>query len=184
MAVRPLVRLGNPVLRQRAREIEASEISTPEFQALIDDMIETMHQNNGAGLAAPQIGVSLRLAVAEVEKNARYPEMGPIPLSVWINPVITVLSDDVRVAMYEGCLSVPGLRGRVERPAHIRLDSLNRKGEREVAVIRGAEAAVIQHELDHLDGVLFVDRADSKTLTYLEEYERFVDKSERLNVLD
>jgi peptide deformylase len=146
-------------------------------------MIETMRANNGAGLAAPQIGVSLRLAVAEVEKNPRYPEMGPIPLTVWINPTVTVLSSELRVRMYEGCLSVPGLRGRVERPAHIRLETLNRFGESEVRQYRGAEAAVIQHELDHLDGVLFVDRADPKSLTYLEEYERFVDKSVRLEVL-
>jgi peptide deformylase len=128
MAVRPLVRLGDPILRERAREVALETLRTREFQELVDDMIDTMHESSGAGLAAPQIGVSLRVAVAQVDKNPRYPTMGSIPLCVWINPIVTVLSTDLCVVMYEGCLSVPGLRGRVTRPAHIRLDALDRRG--------------------------------------------------------
>jgi peptide deformylase len=182
MPVRPLVRLGDPVLRARACEVSAAELRSSEFQALIDDMIETMRENSGAGLAAPQVGVSLRVAVAQVDKNPRYPTMGPIPLSVWINPIVTVLSNAISVVMYEGCLSVPGLRGRVTRPAHIRLEAQDRTGARSTFEFQGAEAAVVQHELDHLDGVLFVDRAETSTLTYLDEYERFVPPEERLRV--
>lgn len=184
MAVRPLLRLGNPLLRERCREVAPEEIPTPDFQALIEDLIDTMRANSGAGLAAPQVGVDLRVAVAEVSGNPRYPEMGPIPLSVWINPKVTLLSEDLRVEMFEGCLSVPGLRGRVSRPAHIRLEYLDSTGMPEVREFRGAEAAVIQHELDHLDGVLFVDRADPRTLTFLDEFERFVCLDERLRVHD
>src|SRR5690606_2423939 len=103
-------------------------ISTDSVQELIEDMIETMRANRGAGLAAPQIGQNLRVAVAEVRDNPRYPGLGALPLSVWINPVWTVISDRVTVEMYEGCLSVPGLRGLVRRPAHILLRAVDQNG--------------------------------------------------------
>jgi peptide deformylase len=183
MAIRAILRLGNPILRLRAKEVTPEEIQSPEFQTLVDDMIETMRAVSGAGLAAPQIGESIRLAVAEVQKNPRYPQMGDIPLAVWVNPRVTLLSEDISVVMYEGCLSVPGLRGKVTRNAHIRLDALDRHGDAQVFEYRGAEAAVIQHELDHLDGTLFIDKADPKTITYLEEYDLFVPPIDRLRVI-
>ncbi len=181
--VRDILKMGHPLLRRRCREISPSDILAEPLQRLIVDMIETMRANQGAGLAAPQVGEEIRLCVAEVRENPRYPEMDPIPLSVWINPTIDVIDDDPQIAMYEGCLSVPGLRGQVHRPGHIRLTSLNQNGETKVETYRGLAAAVIQHECDHLDGKLFIDRAELNTLCFLEEFEQFVPESRRAVVL-
>lgn len=182
MGVRPLLKLGHPTLRERAEELPLEAISTAPIQELIEDMIETMRAHHGAGLAAPQIGESVRIAVAEVRDNPRYPGLGELPLSIWINPVWTPLSDRVTVEMYEGCLSVPGLRGLVRRPGHILLRAMDREGKPFEHEFRGPLAAVVGHELDHLDGVLFVDRADPKTLTFTEEYDKFVENEKRLRV--
>lgn len=178
-----LLRLGHPLLRSAARALTVEEISSSPTQQLISDMIETMRAVNGAGLAAPQVGQGLRLCIAEVKENPRYPGMSPLGLRVWINPVISVLSSERSVAMYEGCLSVPGLRGRVIRPAHIRVDSLDRDGQAQTDEFDGPLAAVAQHECDHLDGLLFVDHAEPQTLTFIEEYEQFVPQSKRVQMV-
>ena len=173
MTVRAIVEIGHPVLRERARELDAAELGSAEVQRLIDDMIETMRAAGGAGLAANQVGENVRVAVAEVDHNPRYPYKPPIPLTVIVNPVIEPLDDEL-MPVNEGCLSVPGLRGEVERHAGIRLRYLDRSGAEREQVVRGLSAGTFQHELDHLDGTLFVDRVtDPRTLTTWEQFERF-----------
>jgi peptide deformylase len=173
VTVLPIRELGDPVLRERARAVTPEELASREIQQLIDDMIETKRAADGAGIAAPQVGESLRIAIAEVEPhNPRYPYKPPIPLSVFVNPVIEPLDDEV-AAINEGCLSVPGLRGELERRLNVRVTYLDRDGTERSEVKRGLTAGTFQHEVDHLDGILFVDRADPRTLTTWEQYERF-----------
>jgi peptide deformylase len=171
---REIVEIGNPVLRERAREVTPEELRTGAVQSLIDDMIETMRAANGAGLAANQVAETLRVAVVEVRSgNPRYPYKPPIPLTVIVNPVIEPLDHDVE-QINEGCLSVPDLRGEVPRHMNIRLRYLDREGVEHEEVRRGLTAGTFQHELDHLDGILFVDRVeDPRTLTTWDEFERF-----------
>ncbi|HEV8247634.1 MAG TPA: peptide deformylase [Polyangiaceae bacterium] len=188
MAIRKIAQLGEPILRRRAEEVPPDLIRAPDLQRLIDDMIETMHDADGAGLAAPQIYESLRLCVIEVANNPRYPQLEPIPLTVLINPIVSprvsgganAFSDDDAIIMYEGCLSVQGLRGRVRRPGRVQVTAQDRLGQALDFTWEGLRAAVVQHETDHLDGVLFVDRADSRSLTFLREYERHVPLAERV----
>ncbi len=181
---RSILQIGDPLLRQVAAPVEREAIWTPPFQTLIDDMIETMRSANGAGLAAPQIGESVRLCILEVVANERYPSMPALPLRIWINPVLEVLSQPPEVLMYEGCLSVPGLRGRVRRPAHVRVRSLDRRGEQQVDEFRGPLASVAAHEIDHLDGVLFVERADPKSFCTIDSFRRYVPVDERILFFD
>ena len=172
MAVREIVTIGDPVLRERAREVAVDELRSPEVQGLIDDLIETRRAANGAGLAANQVGETARVAVAEVERtNPRYPYKPPILLTVMVNPVIEPV-DDETFEVNEGCLSVPDLRGYLERHARIRVRYLDRDGEEHDEIRSGLTAGTFQHEVDHLDGVLFVDRADPRTLSTWEHYER------------
>ena len=174
MSRREIVELGDPVLRERAREVTPEELRGDAVQQLIDDMIETMRAADGAGLAAPQVGVSLRIAVIEVRAgNPRYPYKPPVPLTVIVNPVIEPLDDDVE-QINEGCLSVPNLRGEVPRHLNIRVRYMDREGQEHDEVRRGLTAGTFQHELDHLDGTLFVDRVtDPATLSTWEQFERF-----------
>ena len=174
MSRRAIVELGDPVLRQRAREVTADELRTDEVQWLIDDMIDTMRSANGAGLAANQVGETLRIAVVEVRPgNPRYPYKPPVPLTVMVNPVIEPLDDDVE-QINEGCLSVPNVRGEVPRHMNVRVRYTDRAGEERDEVRRGLTAGTFQHELDHLDGVLFVDRVtDPATFSTWEHFERF-----------
>jgi len=142
-------------------------------QAFIDDLVETMRAANGAGLAANQVGELLRIAVVEVDHNPRYPYKPPIPLTVVVNPVIEPIDDEM-VEINEGCLSVPNLRGTVARHVNIRLQYLDRHGQPHEEIKRGLTAGTFQHELDHLDGVLFLDRVtDPTTFTTWEQFERF-----------
>ena len=173
MSRREIVEIGHPVLRERARELSREELGSRETQRLIDDMIETMRAANGAGLAANQVGETVRVAVVEVrEGNPRYPYKPPIPLTVIVNPVIEPLDDDIE-QINEGCLSVPNLRGEVPRHMSIRLRYLDREGQEHEEVRRGLTAGTFQHELDHLDGTLFLDRvSDPATLTTWEQFER------------
>ena len=172
MSVRPIVTLGDPVLRERSREITLEELASPEVQRLIDDLIETKRDANGAGLAANQVGETVRVAVVEVEPdNPRYPYKPPVPLTVIVNPEIEPL-DDEAFKVNEGCLSTPDLRGELERHLAIRVRYLDRYGEARDEVRRGLTAGTFQHEVDHLDGVLFVDRADPRTLATWEQYDR------------
>ena len=174
MSRREIVEIGHPVLRERAREVTPEELRSEEVQRLIDDMIETMRAADGAGLAANQVAETLRIAVVEVrEDNPRYPYKPPIPLTVIVNPVIEPLDDDIE-QINEGCLSVPDLRGEVARQMNIGVRYTDREGEEHEEVRRGLTAGTFQHELDHLDGTLFVDRVtDPSTLTTWEQFERF-----------
>ena len=173
MTVRPIATVGHPVLRERARELSAEELASPAIQALIDDMIATMRDAKGAGLAANQVHEPVRIAVIEVDHNPRYPYKPPIPLTVVVNPVIEPLDDEV-VEINEGCLSVPNLRGNVLRHVTVRVRYLDRDGVEHDEVKRGLTAGTFQHECDHLDGMLFLDRVvDTRTLTTWEDFERF-----------
>ncbi len=170
MAVREILQIGHPVLRLSARELTLAELASTEVQGLIDDLIDTMHTADGAGIAANQVGEPVRIAVMEVIDNPRYPYKPRIPLTVIVNPVVQPL-DDETVVVNEGCLSVP-LRGDVERNVNIRVSYLDRHGEAHDEVVRGLTAGTWQHEVDHLDGVLFVDRvADPATLSTWEQFE-------------
>jgi peptide deformylase len=171
---REIVEIGHPVLRERAREVTAEELRSDEVQRLIDDMIETVRAASGAGLAANQVGETVRIAVLEVsEGNPRYPYKPPIPLTVIVNPVIEPLDDEIE-QINEGCLSVPNLRGEVPRHMNIRLRYMDREGKEREERRHGLTAGTFQHELDHLDGTLFVDRVtDPATLTTWEQFERF-----------
>ncbi len=170
MAVRDVLQIGHPVLRQAARPIADDEIGSGEIQQLIDDMIETMRAVNGAGIAANQVGEPVRVTVMEVTHNPRYPYKPPIPLTVAVNPTIEPLDDEL-VEINEGCLSVP-LRGNVMRHVNVRVRYQDRHGAHHDDIVRGLTAGTWQHECDHLDGVLFVDRVeDSTSLATWEEFE-------------
>jgi peptide deformylase len=171
---REIVEVGHPVLRERARELTAEELGSREIQGLIDDMIATMRAANGAGLAANQVGEKVRVAVVEVRPgNPRYPYKPPVPLTVIVNPVIEPVDEDVEL-VNEGCLSVPNLRGEVPRHMNVRVRYLDREGIEHDEVRRGLTAGTFQHELDHLDGVLFLDRVrDPATFSTWDEYDRF-----------
>ncbi len=148
------------------------ELASPEIQNLIDDLIETKRAAHGAGLAANQVGEAVRVAIVEVEpNNPRYPYKPPMPLTVIVNPEIEPLGDET-FRVNEGCLSIPGLRGELDRHLDIRVRYLDRGGDQRIEVRRGLTAGTFQHEVDHLDGVLFVDRADPRTLATPQEYER------------
>jgi peptide deformylase len=172
VSVRKIVEIGDPVLRRRARELSIDEVASPRIQRLIDDLIETKRAAAGAGLAANQVGEALRVAVVEVEEgNPRYPYKPPIPLTVIINPAIEPVGDET-VEINEGCLSVPDLRGTLRRHPAIRIRYLDRDGSKRDEIKRGLTAGTFQHEVDHLDGTLFVDRADPRTFATWEEFDR------------
>ncbi len=173
MAILKVARIGHPVVRQVARDLTPAEIARPELQRLIDDMVETMHEYDGVGVAAPQVHVGLRLAVIEVPGDDRRSREG-VPLTVLVNPKVTPLADET-VDMYEGCLSVPDLRGVVPRWRHVRLQALDRAGQPFDIEAHDFFARVIQHECDHLDGRVYLDRMrDLRTLAFLREFERWV----------
>jgi peptide deformylase len=172
VSVREIVTVGDPVLRAPAREISAEELRSAEVQRLIDDMIETMRSAGGAGLAANQVGETLRVAVVEVDHNPRYPYKPPIPLTVMVNPVLEPVGEET-VQINEGCLSVPDLRGTLARFVTVRVRWLDRDGEAHEELRRGLTAGTFQHEVDHLDGVLFLDRVrDPRTFTTWEQFDR------------
>jgi peptide deformylase len=174
MAVRKIIRMGHPTLRVPAREMTAEEIRSDATAALVEDMVDTLHDYGGIGLAAPQIDEPIRLAIIEIPGGeSRYGELDAMPLSVFANPRIEVL--DITTAGYwEGCLSVPGLRGFVERPQHIRVTAKNLNGEEIDLTLQGFSATVFQHEFDHLDGRLYVDLIkDPHKLVFEEELARY-----------
>ena len=172
MAILKVARMGHPVLRQKCETIDPAQITGPEVQGLIRDMFETMVEYNGVGLAAPQVHQPVRLLIAGGEVD----DEGRNRFRVLINPEITVLDENNRLGMYEGCLSVPGLRGWVERPASIKITAWNEKGEKIDFSLEGFPAVVIQHECDHLDGILYVDRIEDTTkFAFEDEAQRFLD---------
>jgi len=168
-----VARLGHPVLRQVAEPVPPDQILTPAIQQFIDDMIETMHEYDGAGLAAPQVHVSKQLVIMEVGPNTPRPNAPSIPLTVYINPEITPLTDEMEED-WEGCLSVPGLRGRVPRYTKIRLRAYDRQANRIDIAVQGFHARVIQHECDHVQGKVYLDRMrSSESLTFVEEWMKY-----------
>jgi len=173
MAILKVARLGHPVLRQQAEPVSAADIRSAHVQQLIDDMIETMREYDGAGLAANQVHVPRQIAVIEVGKNPRYPDAPEIPLTVVINPVVTPLTEETEDA-WEGCLSVPDMRGVVPRYTGVRLECLDREGKAVDLVAKDFFARVIQHETDHLNGIVYVDRIrDMRTLSHIAEWQRY-----------
>jgi peptide deformylase len=173
VTIRPIVTVGHPVLRQPTRQVTVDELRSAEVQSFIDDLIATMRHANGAGLAANQVDVPLRIAAIEVGDNPRYPYKPRIPLTVVVNPSIEPVDDEM-VEINEGCLSVPNLRGNVMRHVNVRVRYLDRHGEAHDEIKRGLTAGTFQHECDHLDGVLFLDRVtDPRTFTTWEQFERF-----------
>lgn len=166
--------MGHPVLRQKARPIEPRELKTIALQKLIDDMMDTMYEYAGVGLAAPQVHEGLRLFVASLDGNGD----GDGEAIAVINPEITPVGGDI-VEGWEGCLSIPEIRGRVPRAHHVKLSALGRDGKRLEIDARDFPARVIQHETDHLDGILFFDRMRSlESLTYMEEFSRYHSRAE------
>jgi peptide deformylase len=173
MTIRKIASIGHPVLRTRARDLEIEELASPDIQRLIDDLIDTMRDANGAGLAANQIHEAVRVCVIEVNQNPRYPYKPDIPLTILVNPVLTSLGTD-RYENNEGCLSVPNLRGNVWRQLSVRVQALDRDGGVIDDVKHGLTAGTFQHEVDHLDGVLFVDRVeDPTTLSTWDQFDRY-----------
>lgn len=154
MAVRRILKMGEPLLFERAAPIGDDEFGGASLHGLVQDLWDTMAACDGAGLAAPQIGVAKRLVVFGVEANPRYPDAEPVPMTVLINPHIEVIGTEVEGA-WEGCLSLPGLRGYVERPVRIRYRGRDADGNRIDRRVSGFHARVVQHECDHLDGILF-----------------------------
>lgn len=167
MAVRPILRLGHPLLRQTAAPV--TRFDTPELHTLVEDMLDTMRANDGAGLAAIQIGELTRVVVFEVQHNARYPGVEPVPLTVLVNPEIEFL-DEEREEGWEGCLSVPGLRGLVPRYKRLRYRGYDAQGTPIDRTVADFHARVVQHECDHLDGILYPQRiADMTSFGFHEE---------------
>ena len=154
MSVRRVLKMGEPLLRQIAAPVERFDA---QLEALVGDMIDTMRALSGAGLAAPQIGVSLRVVIFEVADNPRYPHLSPVPFTVLINPELTPLGTE-QAEGWEGCLSVPGLRGLVPRHTHLRYRGVDLGGQPIDRTVRGFHARVVQHEVDHLDGILYPQR--------------------------
>lgn len=172
MPIRTIAPIGEPILRSATRSIDQDELATEATQAFIDDLIATMRHAKGAGLAATQVYDDRRICVIEVGDNPRYPYKPAIPLTVLVNPEVSPLTEET-FANYEGCLSVPDLRGVVERAVGVRVEAWDRHGEPIAREIWGLSAGTFQHEVDHLDGVLFVDRvSDPKTLCTWESFER------------
>src|SRR5215510_5550535 len=172
MAILKVARLGHPVLRQKAQPVPVDKIRTPVVQRFIDDMIDTMHEYDGAGLAGNQVHEPVQIAVIEVESNPRYPDAVAIPLTVVINPVVSPLTDEMEDG-WEGCLSVPDMRGMVPRHTAVRLQCYDRDGQPIDLVAKEFFARVIQHETDHLRGIVYVDRMrDLSTLSFMSEWKR------------
>ena len=167
--------MGHPVLRERAREVTADELRSEGLRVLVADMIDTLKDYGGIGLAAPQVGEPLRLALIEIPDGlTRYTATEPMPLTVFVNPTIEVV-DPAVAGYWEGCLSIPGLRGYVERPQHVRVGYTDLDGETHTLKLAGFLATVFQHEFDHLDGTLYVDRIkDSRLLAFDQEFERYL----------
>ena len=176
MSILKVCHLGHPVLRLESRRVSPDSLARASTQKLIDDMLETMVEYYGVGLAAPQVHESLAIAV--IESNG---PRGTIPLTVLVNPEVTVLDDEL-IDDWEGCLSIPDFRGRVPRWRKLRVDALDRKGKKIKITAEGFVARVIQHEFDHLMGKVYLDRMpDLKTLTHLPEFQRYWLPPEKVN---
>lgn len=176
MAILKVSRLGHPVLRAVARSIDPKSITSPAVQRLIDDMFDTMREYSGVGLAAPQVHEGVRVFVAGLRPGPVGAEIGEgdeMPLMALVNPEVTLVGKPVELG-WEGCLSIPDIRGRVPRAPVVRVKAFDRTGQPIAFTAKGFPARVIQHEFDHLEGILFFDRMQTmESLTYLEEYDRY-----------
>lgn len=173
MTLRKIATLGHPILRQVAQQVPAAEVGGAMVQTLVDDLIDTMRDANGAGLAATQVYAPWQVCVLEVKDNPRYPYKPNIPLTVLINPLVTPVGEET-FENFEGCLSVPNLRGRVRRFCRVRVQASDRTGQAMDFVAQGLTAGTYQHEVDHLHGVVFVDRLiDSRSLCTWDHFERY-----------
>lgn len=173
MALRKIATIGHPVLRQKTRTLTREELAGADMQRLVDDLIDTMRDANGAGIAANQVHEPVRICVIEIQNNPRYPYKPNYPLTVLVNPVVEPLVDET-FGNYEGCLSVPNLRGEVPRFTRARVRAWDRAGKELDFEVKGLTSGTFQHELDHLDGKLFVDRVvDTRTLCTWTDFERF-----------
>jgi peptide deformylase len=173
MAILKVARLGHPVLRRVTEPLSSGELQLPSCQKFIDDMVETMKEYDGVGLAADQVHASKQIAVLEVADNPRYPEKPKVPLTVLVNPKITPLTEELEDD-WEGCLSIPDLRGTVPRYKSIRVQALDRSGKELDFIANDFHARVIQHEWDHLNGKVYLDRMrDLSTLAFLTEFARY-----------
>ena len=178
MTVLKIAKLGNPVLRQVAKSLDLNDLAESSMQTFIDDMIETMHHEGGVGLAAPQVNRSIQIVVLEYAENERYPDEVSIPLTVLVNPVLSDYSQETKEG-WESCLSLVDFRGLVPRSTTVTLDAYDRQGKKILKTVSGFEAVVLQHELDHLKGFVFLDRmTDLTQLSYQEEFEEFWLKKE------
>ena len=178
MTVLKIAKLGNPVLRQVAKSLDLNDLAESSMQTFIDDMIETMHHEGGVGLAAPQVNRSIQIVVLEYAENERYPDEISIPLTVLVNPVLSDYSQETKEG-WESCLSLVDFRGLVPRSTTVTLDAYDRQGKKILKTVSGFEAVVLQHELDHLKGFVFLDRMKDLTqLSYQEEFEEFWLKKE------
>ena len=176
MSVRKVLQIGHPILAARAEEVPIDNIPTPEVQGCVDDLIDTMRDANGAGIAANQIGIPHRLFVIEVGNNPRYPYKPKVPLTVVINPTVRFLTDETFVSN-EGCLSVPQMRGNVDRHVEIEVSYYDRDGQQKTHQIRGYSACTWQHEYDHLDGILFPHRVtDAQSFCSWDVFQEFQQK--------
>ena len=174
MAAKPIIRMGHPTLRQMAEPVILSEIHSLEFKVILQDLYDTMKAEGGIGIAAPQINISKQITLIELPANSeRYGKLEKSELFTIINPVITVIDPGLQ-GFWEGCLSVPGLRGFVERARSVQIDYTNEFGQQKQLIAENFLSTVFQHELDHLFGKLFIDRVtDTKKISYLEELAEF-----------
>jgi peptide deformylase len=173
MAIRKIATIGHPILRERAREVTKEELASEPMQRFIDDLVDTMHDANGAGLAANQIYEPVRITAIEVKNNPRYPYKPNYPLTILVNPVLTPTTDE-QFVNYEGCLSVPNLRGEVKRFTGVHVKAWDRHGAALDFEVKGLTAGTFQHECDHLDGKVFLDRVhDTRSLTTWADFERY-----------
>lgn len=179
MAKRDVIRMGHPTLKKEADQVSLSEINSPEFKQLLVDLYDTMKEYGGIGIAAPQINVSKKVALIEIPaQSSRYGELEASPLLTIINPTIKYLTDE-KQGFFEGCLSVPGLRGFVERPKKIEVHYFDENGTEKTIEVEGFLATVFQHELDHLFGKLYVERmTDMSKLSFIEEFDQFNKKTD------
>lgn len=173
MSLLDVIKMGNPRLREVCSQISSLAINTPEFQKFVDDLIETQRAEDGAGIAASQVDVPFRVFTMEMNENPRYPNKKSFPLLIAINPEIEPISN-TKIESWEGCLSIPGIRGQLPRYKQIRLNALDRNGKPYAIELDGFAAIVAQHELDHLNGILLIDRMETmKTLSFQKEFEKY-----------
>lgn len=178
MSILKVARMGHPVLVQVAVPVDPVELATPAFQTFIDDMLETMADEGGVGLAGPQVHRSSRLFVMQAPHPERGARSGPEPDLVVVNPTLT-FPDEETIGLWEGCLSIPGIRGFTQRRRRVHLDALDREGRPFRLELEGFGAAVVQHETDHLDGILFFERIpDLSSLAFEDELARFSDEDD------